>query len=124
LIPHLGTISAWRVIKKKVVTSWTKKKSSPASSLRTVFGRRSVWSLQAPTILLEGNGTFGLCPGPVGFPAQLAPMWKVNGRGLDDIRREGVLLDLRNTSRAMAGRRYVAKGFRGDIVVGIAMVYY
>jgi hypothetical protein len=71
--------------------------------LRTVFGHRSVWSLQAPTKLLDGNGTFDVCPGLVGFPAQLAPMWKVNGRGRDDIKREGILLDLRNTSRAMAG---------------------
>jgi len=51
------------------------------------FGHDSTWSLHLPTGLSGAKGTVlrGMTRGSGGFPVQLAPTWKRNGRGMVEV---------------------------------------
>ncbi|KJA27225.1 hypothetical protein HYPSUDRAFT_35838 [Hypholoma sublateritium FD-334 SS-4] len=90
-------------------TSCTKKKSSPASTLFTLFGCFNILSLHEPTRVSLGNGTLGARVGSCGFPAQLAPMWNVYGR--EGAGSESVTAVLRKRERGV--RRAICRASEG-----------
>jgi hypothetical protein len=97
-------------------TCWTKKKSSPASTLFTLLGCMSILSLHAPMRVSGGNGILALRAGSSGFPAQLAPRWNVYGREVDAVvkrRARGVLRAIRLASAGVYNLKFEGRYLQG-----------